>query len=350
MQTESLLANTRILMIGNFVSATHGTKPYCESLADQLERVGFSVIRSSSQARRLPRAAARAVTALIQDYDACHIDVFSGRAFIWAAMAARIAHARSKPIVLALHGGGLADFARRDSGRVGRLLRAADVVVTPSKTLRDAMCGLRGDIRVIPDGIELDDFAWRERKACRAELVWVRAFHRMYEPWVAVQVLAQLSQDYPEAHLTFVGPDKGDGSLERTIALVKKSGLESRVVFRGALPHSDVPGLLSQHDFFLNTTSIESFGISVIEAAASGLIIVTTDAGELQNLWTHRVDAMVVSVGDVRGMTQAVRDVLEKPQLARDLSANARRRAEAFDWHTVVPMWEAVYAEALSRG
>ena len=80
-----------------------------------------------------------------------------------------------------------------------------------------------------------------------------------------------------------------------------------------------------------------------MEAAACGLPIVTTDAGELAYLWQNGMDAMVVPVGDARAMAAVVRRILTEPKLAEKLSVNARRKAESFDWAVILPQWEKLF-------
>ena len=69
-----------------------------------------------------------------------------------------------------------------------------------------------------------------------------------------------------------------------------------------------------------------------MEAAASGLCIVTTNVGELGLLWTDGVDALVVQPEDPKAMATAIQRILVEPGLAHNLSVNARKKAEQFDW------------------
>lgn len=79
-----------------------------------------------------------------------------------------------------------------------------------------------------------------------------------------------------------------------------------------------------------------------MEAAATGLCIITTDVGELSYLWTDGLDALLVPPDDPTAMAEAVRRVLTTPKLAKHLSQNARQRAVHFDWSLILPQWEVL--------
>ena len=75
---------------------------------------------------------------------------------------------------------------------------------------------------------------------------------------------------------------------------------------------------------------------------ACGLCVVSTIVGGVPDLVEHEKDAMLVPPNDVTAMAQSVRRLLTEPQLAEQLSINARQKAAAFDWSVVMPQWESV--------
>ena len=166
----------------------------------------------------------------------------------------------------------------------------------------------------------------------------------------SVETLVRVLPHSPDATLTMYGPDKGDGSLERVRNLARQHGIDSRVVIAGRIEKSMVPECLNRHDIFLNTTRYESFGVAIMEAAASGLPIVTTAVGEIPYLWHDGENALLVPDGDAEAMANAVVRILQEPGLAGTLSRNAGRKAESYDWSVVLPQWEKLYNSTLSQG
>jgi glycosyltransferase involved in cell wall biosynthesis len=109
----------------------------------------------------------------------------------------------------------------------------------------------------------------------------------------------------------------------------------------------DIPGWLDTADIFLNTTNIDNTPVSLIEAMAAGLCIVSTNVGGIPYLLEDGVDALLVPPGDPRAMANAIQRILTDPRLPQKLSSNARRKAEGFSWQVVYPMWENLISDLL---
>src|SRR5207237_3002706 len=104
-------------------------------------------------------------------------------------------------------------------------------------------------------------------------LVWLRSFHTIYNPQLAPRTVARLSNDFPNIHLTMVGPDRGDQSLAATRQVATMLGVGNRIDVVGGVPKAEVPNVLSKADIFLNTTNFDNTPVSVLEAMACGLVI-----------------------------------------------------------------------------
>jgi glycosyltransferase involved in cell wall biosynthesis len=275
-------------------------------------------------------------------YDIAYIEVYSGLAFIWAAKVSKLLSYLGKPFVLGLHGGGLPQFAVKHPKRVRKLLASAQVVVAPSGYLRWGLKEYCSNIEEIPNGIEISRYAFSLRKRVRPKLVWLRAFHEIYNPTMAVAVLADLSNEFPELSLEMVGSDK-DGSLAVVKRMAEQFGVYKRLSTPGNIDKKDVPTYLNESDIFLNTTDIDNTPVSVVEAMACGLCIVSTNVGGIPHLLEHNKTALLVEPNDVKAMSAAVARLVTEPGLAQELSSNARSRAEQFDWNIVLPKWQDIF-------
>lgn len=347
-------ARKAALFVSNWFSVSEQKySGYTPQLAAKLTEQGWDIITTSPCSHRLVRALDMCLTAwrARHHYDVAQIDVFSGPAFLWAEVVVGVLRLLGKPFILTLRGGNLPDFARRRPGRVRRLLASAAMVTTPSRYLLEQMAPYRADTVLLPNALDLSHYVFRlPDQPVQPRLVWLRAFHRIYNPVLAAQVIDRLRCDWPDVYLTMVGPDKGDGTLAEFQHVVTDNGLEAHVACVGGVPKVEVPVWLQHGVVFLNTTTAESFGVSVMEAAAMGLCIVTTNVGELSYLWRDGEDALLVPPNDPDAMAAAVRRILTGPDLAAQLSRNARRKAEQFDWETILPQWERLLSEAAARG
>ena len=336
-----------VLLIGNFLSHTAGSRGVSEDLSEQLGRHGWHTITCSSKPNRLLRLSDMLLTSILHHsrYQVAHIDVFSGRAFLWADIISRVLRILKKPFILTLHGGNLNNFAQQYPGNVQRLLTSAKAVTTPSLFLQNSFSSIKNVVQYLPNAIEIAHYPFKLRSQPGPRLIWLRAFHSIYNPGLAVEVLALLHRELPLVSLTMIGPDKKDGSLQAVKRLAVELGVERNLHLFGAIPKPDVPARLDEGDIFLNTTRYESFGVAVMEAAAVGLPIVTTNVGELPYLWKDGQDALLVPPDDAEAMAKAVQRILTEPGLAERLSYNARQKAERYDWSVILPQWESLLTE-----
>jgi glycosyltransferase involved in cell wall biosynthesis len=188
--------------------------------------------------------------------------------------------------------------------------------------------------------LNLQNYEFKLRGSPQPYLVWMRAFHDIYNPSLAPQVLSRLSLEFPKGRLIMIGPSKHDGSFSQTQKTASDLGIASMVSFPGKIPKEEVPVWLQKGDIFLNTTNVDNTPVSVIEAMALGLCIVSTNVGGIPYLLEHETDALLVHPNDPDAMAAAVRRILSEPELARRLSENARKKAEQFDWSVILPKWE----------
>jgi glycosyltransferase involved in cell wall biosynthesis len=332
------------LFVGAFVSGSHGTRGISEDVSLRLASSGWNIVTTSRRPSRLGRLSDMLFTARRERgrYQVAAIDVYSGSAFAWAEAVCWMLRKVDRPYVLTLHGGNLPSFARTRSGRVKRLLASACAVTTPSRYLIESMQVYRKSILLIPNAIDIGAYPFRLRRPAGQKLVWLRAFHDTYQPELAVQTLAALSSDFPKLELNMVGPDKGDGSLEKTRREAQKLRVVERLTISGGVRKDQVAEKLAAADIFLNTSRADNTPVSVIEAMACGLCIVSTNVGGIPFLLQHERNALLVDQNDPAAMSAAVRRILAEPELAERLSRNARQDAERFDWSAVIPRWDAL--------
>jgi glycosyltransferase involved in cell wall biosynthesis len=339
------MKDRQILIVGNFLSHTTGSRGVCEDLAEHLSSSGWTVFTTSDSPDRMARLLdmLKTVWSRRDDYKIATIDTFSGPAFFWAEAICLALRRLGKPYVLILHGGNLPGFAQRWPRRVSRLLRTAAVVTAPSQYLIECMKPYRPDILLFQNPIDIRKYTFNLRREPRPTLVWLRAFHAIYNAPMAVQVVNRIIPEYPDSHLLMGGDDKDDGSLEKTKEMARLLGVSNSIEFCGKIPNLDVPSWLQRGDIFINTTNIDNAPVSVIEAMACGLCIVSTNVGGIPYLLKDGEDALLVPPDDPQAMATAVKKILKEPGLAEKISNNARCKAEWFDWSIVFHQWEKLF-------
>jgi len=348
-QSAPGVQSSGVLFVGAFLSQGGGRRAVAEDLEARLGGLGWSTRLTSRARSRAGRMADMLWTAVRRrdEYDVAHVDVFSGLAFQWAELVARVLGAMGKPWIATLRGGGLPEFAGRRSRRVARLLGTAFAVTAPSAYLQRAMRPYRAEIELVPNAIDAGRYPFRHRTAPAPELVWMRAFHDVYRPQMGPAVVARLMGEFPGIRLQMIGPDKGDGSLEETRRAAAELGVSDRIEFVLGVPKAEVPERLAHADVYLNTPSVDNVPVSLLEALACGLCVATTSPGGIADLVRDGHTALLVAPDDPDALASAVRRILAEPGLAARLSGNARPAAEAFDWKNVLPLWDSLFRRAV---
>lgn len=334
-------------MIGSYLPSPKYNKNIWHFLAERLRSSGWYVITISSQEKQILRLIDMFLSVMKHrnKYDIAQIDVFSGKAFIYAYTCSILLHRLKKPIVLTLHGGGLPDFCARFPNHIRRLLNRANVVVTPSPYLQKSLGQFRSDIRLIPNPIDLSEAIFRLRIDIKPTMIWVRAFHEIYNPSLLARVLHQLNEEFPDLQCFMLGPDKGDGSLQEMLSTAHTLGVDTKIIIVGPISHSEIPFWLDKADIFINTTNYDTAPRSVLEAMANGLCVVSTNVGGIPYIIHNQENGLLVSPNDHYAMAAAVRKILLDTTLAQRISSGARNTAEKANWSIILPQWEELFQE-----
>ena len=340
-----------ILYIGSHIPKTRKYVGSGETIANNLSDRGWSIILSSRKEKKLPRLLDMMWT-IFSRRNAYHIaivDVFSGLSFYWAYASGLLLRILKIPFILVLRGGALPEFSQSHKKIITSLFTWASKVISPSAYLREKLFVFRDDIELIPNGLAINKYFYSERRSSLNQLIWLRAFHKIYNPSLLPDVIDALISDGHNLSCTMIGPDRGDGSLQDVQQKIDSRKLNQYIEVILGIDKIEVPDYLSKADIFINTTNVDNTPVSVIEAMACGLCVVSTNVGGIPYLLEDGVDALLVPPNDPAAMAQAVKRILTDPQLANRLSSNARRKAESFSWEKVLPMWERLINDVLEQ-
>jgi glycosyltransferase involved in cell wall biosynthesis len=315
-------------------------------VADLLVAEGHRVVTASSRLNRYVRAVdlAAALTVNRRAIDIVCLEVYGGPSFVVEDLISQMARAFGKPIVMTLHGGAMPEFMERFPRWTTTVLRRAACLVVPSEFLQRAVQAYGFNARVIPNVINLRDYEYRHRRQLRPRLFWMRAFHPIYNPALAIRVLSRVRRHAPDASLVMGGAHKGaEGAVYQ---LAQDMGVDDAVQFPGFLNRDRKRELGNAADVFINTNRVDNMPVALLEAGAMGLPIVATAVGGVPNLLGDGRDGVLVPSDDDAAMADAILALLNDPGRAAQLSQNGRRVAERSAWESVRPRWHALF-EAL---
>ena len=220
------------------------------------------------------------------------------------------------------------------------MLSRAARIISPSRYLASSLSEVcRAE--VIPNAINLADYPFRQRGPVEPRCFYLRALHRNYGPLVGIQALALVSKKLPAALLRMAGPEM-DGCRAECEQLITSNGLNGNVTLLGRISKSEIQNEGNRADLFINPTFVDNTPVSVVEAMAMGLCIISTNVGGLPYLLKDGQTALLVPPRDAGTLADKICQLVANPDLARTLSRNARVEAEGMDWSCVLPHWKRV--------
>jgi glycosyltransferase involved in cell wall biosynthesis len=328
-----------LLYIGNKLSNHGYTSTSIETLGAFLEDEGFRVFYASSKKSKVLRMCEMIFKTFkyAKKVDYVLIDTYSTKNFWYAFVISQLCRMLRVKYIPKLHGGNLPNRIVRSKFFSDLIFNNAHINIAPSNYLYETFKknGYK-NLRYIPNTIELQLYTQSEKEFTTPKLLWVRSFAKIYNPIMAVKVFIKIKKDFPEAKICMVGPKK-DESYTKTIRYAKKNDVD--VVFTGKLSKEDWIALSKDYNVFINTTHFDNTPISVIEAMALGLPVVSTNVGGIPYLLEHNENALLVKDNDVEDMTNQINRLITESNLAHNLSKKGKESVKDFDWEVVKKQW-----------
>jgi glycogen(starch) synthase len=288
-------------------------------------------------------------------------DVVHAHDWLVAHPAIALAEYFDVPLVSTIHATEAGRHSGWVSGPISRqvhaveswLVRESDSLITCSASMSDEITELFGpglaEIRVIRNGIDAArwPFALRQPRKGPAQLLFLGRLE--YEKGVhdAIAALPRIRRTHPGTTLTIAG---GGTQQQWLVAEARKHKVLKATTFVGHLDHDALIRLLHTADAAVLPSHYEPFGIVALEAAATGIPLVTSDVGGLGEAVINGQTGMSYPPRDVARLAAAVRVVLDDPDAAQRRAIAARERLTSdFDWHTVAIETAQVYLAAKRR-
>ncbi|HVF89192.1 MAG TPA: glycosyltransferase family 4 protein [Blastocatellia bacterium] len=279
-------------------------------------------------------------------FDVVHVFSASYLSFLLAPTPAiLIARMYGKPVLLNYHSGEAEDHLRRWSRTAIPTMKLAHRLIVQSAYLVEVFgrFGLRAE--AIFNTVDFSRFRFRRRAPLRPVLLSNRNFEKHYNVAAVLRAFALVERSVPGARLIVAG----DGSERANLhALARELELKN-VEFLGPVPPPEMPSLYDRADIFINASDVDNMPLSIIEAFACGLPVVTTGAGGIPYIVTDGVNGTLVACRDHEGLARNVVNLLKDDRRAGAIVEAARADSRKYTWEAVRFEWLAAYADLAGR-
>ena len=276
----------------------------------------------------------------IRHADIVHVFSASYWSFLLAPVPAMVvARLFGKHLILNYHSGEAPDHLAHWGKLVHPWLHLPDEIVVPSYYLKQVFARYDYPTRVIRNIVDTSAFRYRERISLQPRLLSVRNFEPHYRVNVTIMAFALFKRSYPGATLTIVGYGSEENRLHELAEMQNSDGIQ----FLGRVEQSEMPQLYDNADIFVNSSVVDNQPVSILEAFAAGLVVVTTGTGDISAMVTDKSTGYLVPAEDPVAMANTLVSVLQHPEHAIQMAHMAREEVRKYAWSHVRNDWARTY-------
>jgi glycosyltransferase involved in cell wall biosynthesis len=261
--------------------------------------------------------------------------------FLFTLPAVLLGKLLGKKVIIHYHGGSAEDFIEKWRISTSAILRLSDHLIFPSEFLSNVFDKYGFNGVIIPNILNLDSFKFKKRNEFLPKFIVTRHLRSEYNVACVIRAFSLIREQYPSAVLRIVG----DGVEKKSLMeLSKKLGCDQSIFFLGHVPNERLPNLYDCSDFVLNSSMVDNMPVSIMEAFASGCLVITTRAGGIPFLIKHRENGFLVDLDDHEALAKEALWSLCHQDETCQIVKNAREYALRFSWEMVKKKLFQIYS------
>jgi N-acetyl-alpha-D-glucosaminyl L-malate synthase BshA len=261
------------------------------------------------------------------------------------------------PMVTTLHGTDITLVGNHPFYKtaVSFSINKSDIVTSVSQSLKDdtyKLFNIKKEIHVIPNFIELDKIRNESQISCHRSVMakkeerivtHISNFRKVKRIPDIIKIFYKIQERIP-AKLMMVGDGPEKVKAEQ---LCKELNIEDKVIFFGN--SSEIDQILSYSDLFLLPSETESFGLAALEAMAWSVPVISSNSGGLPEVNFDGISGYLSNVGDIDSMAENALKILSDNATLAKFRESALSVAQKFDIKNILPLYEALYHEAINN-
>jgi alpha-1,3-mannosyltransferase len=275
------------------------------------------------------------VLKIVKNYDVIHIH---GLGFFLDYLTTMKSFHR-KPIILSTHGG---IFHTKKMMPLKKIyfnvwskskLKDVDKIIAVSKNDEKLFSKISKNVVFIPDGIDFKTYSKIKRTPERNTFLFLGRLSPNKRIDRLIEVIDLLKDKIPNVKLYVVGQDwKGQKKILEN--MVKRKKLNKNVIFTGEVSENEKLNYLKKAEFFVSASEYEGFGISVVEAMATGLPVLLNDIEPFRNFVKNGENGFICDYSNLERTKNKILEIMGNN--LSNISGNAKKEAKKYDWFNLV--------------
>jgi len=236
-------------------------------------------------------------------------------------------------------------------------VKKCNLVTVPTQAFRDNLLKSASKIKIeiLPSGINLEEFGDTGKAKARKmlgldseDIILLTIGRLSYERNISflIEAFKDISEKYPRAKLVIVGSGLEKMSLK---GLTKILGLKEKVIFTGRVPYKKLALYYSASDLFLYASLIDSQGLVLCEAMASGLPIVSTNQAMGPQSLVKNDQIGFLTPPNIKFFSKKVQTLIKNEKLRRRFGINAKKEAQHYDRRILAKKLEQIYQDLIQN-
>ena len=164
--------------------------------------------------------------------------------------------------------------------------------------------------KTVPNFADLGQFSYRTRQLLKPNLICARSLEPYYGIDVVVRAFGRVQEEFPEARLCVLG----DGALRAEISDLIRALELKHVELAGAVSRERIGHFYDQADIWVNASWVDNMPVSLLEAFASGIPVVSTAPGGIKDIVDHERTGLLCAPGDWQSLAEGIIRLLKEQE------------------------------------
>lgn len=319
----------KVLLVTNYKQGRGGISGQVELLHKHLNESGVETAIFDTKGSVLKRISILfKLLKLSKNYDVIHANGCSGAGMIPIIFSVIAGRKNKKRVVATYHGGGADNFFAKHTRLVKKYLTKTDANIVLSGFLAKVFDKYSIPYTIIPNIVELDANAYRERKTIKPNYISIRTLSPLYNIECIIKAFVIVKERMPEAKLTIVGDGPSRNELEKMVADMHVKD----VVFTGRVPNSDIYKYLDSSDVMLSAPKIDNMPVSLLEAFNAGLLVISSNVGGVPYMVEDGVNGLLFESNNHQMLAEKMAEAVENGEKSKEMVMKAKICVSDYSW------------------
>lgn len=335
------MKNRKLLIVGTAFKDKNALKTQGQYLLDLLLEAGLDASIVSEHRNYFHRIKdTLSNIAKLKRNDVVILQVYSSKSIYLELASCLIGKAKGCILISTLHGGAIPsmyknNFIKRAILKV--IFKFSNSVTAPSSFIASEIRQSATPIKTVYNVIDSNDYVTKQEYDYQYAILWMRAYHKTYNPIKALEVVLLLKNEGINVKLYMAGPDLG--LLKNVREFIREKGLSEQVEVFEKIDIAEKNKLAKMSSVYLNTTEVDNSPVSFLEMMALGIPIITTDVGGIP-LWVeNNENALLSNNNTADDLKEKIKQLLNDHMLYQKIVKNNKEHVKKFSKEEVQKSW-----------